>query len=171
MNKLSGDIAKGTSQALIIDGASCASCVGKIEKALQAVTGVESAEMNFGLRTVLVTGDVGAERLIKTIESIGYNAKSTHEASDDELLDAKEVADEKYYARLMKQMWLALGLGLPLMIYSIAGGAMTVDSMLEQAIWLFIGVLCAGIMYVAGKHFYIGSLIIVGNAPVGGEYA
>jgi Cu+-exporting ATPase len=32
---------------LIIDGASCASCVTKIEKALRAVDGVQSAEMNF----------------------------------------------------------------------------------------------------------------------------
>lgn len=157
MNKLSGDITHGASQELIIDGASCASCVSKIEQALAAVKGVESAEMNFPLRTVLVTGDVDSDSLIKTIEAIGYGAKSTNEASDDELFDEKEVADEKYYTRLMKQVWIALGLGMPLMIYGLAGGPMTVETTLERIVWLVVGMLCAGIMYVAGKHFYIGA--------------
>tara|TARA_R110002094_G_C4926307_1_gene212044 strand:- start:1749 stop:4028 length:2280 start_codon:yes stop_codon:yes gene_type:complete len=157
MNKLSDNITQSASQELIIDGASCASCVGKIEKALRAVTGVESAEMNFALRTVLVTGDVAPETLINTVESIGYNAKSSNQASDDQLLDEKEVADEKYYVKLMKQVWIALGLGIPLMIYSIAGGPMTVDTSLERAVWLLIGLLCLAIMYFAGKHFYIGA--------------
>lgn len=157
MSKLSENTIQTASQELIIDGASCASCVGKIEKALRAVAGVESAAMNFALRTAQVTGDVEADSLIKAVESIGYNAKSTNEASDDELLDEKEIADEKYYSSLLKQMWLALGLGIPLMIYSLAGGPMTVDTTLERIVWLFIGMLCLGIMYFAGKHFYLGA--------------
>ena len=157
MSKLAKNTVQTASQELIIDGASCASCVGKIEKALRAVAGVESAAMNFALRTAQVTGDVEADSLIKAVESIGYNAKSTNEASDDELLDEKEIADEKYYSSLLKQMWLALGLGIPLMIYSLAGGPMTVDTTLERIVWLFIGMLCLGIMYFAGKHFYLGA--------------
>jgi Cu+-exporting ATPase len=145
------------SQALIIDGASCASCVGKIELALKNVPGVENAEMNFALRTVQVNGDVSTESLIKTVEAIGYNAKSANETSDDQLLDEKDAADLKYYQRLMLQVWIALGLGVPLMVYSIAGGPMTVETSLERGIWLFIGLLCAAIMYFAGKHFYIGA--------------
>lgn len=157
MSKLAKNTVQTASQELIIDGASCASCVGKIEKALRAVAGVESAAMNFALRTAQVTGDVEADSLIKAVESIGYNAKSTNEASDDELLDEKEIADEKYYSSLLKQMWLALGLGIPLMIYSLAGGPMTVDTTLERIVWLFIGMMCLGIMYFAGKHFYLGA--------------
>ena len=41
---------------LIIEGAGCASCVGKIEGALTSVTGVQQAEMNFATRTVSVSG-------------------------------------------------------------------------------------------------------------------
>ncbi len=157
MSKLSQNTVQTASQELIIDGASCASCVGKIEKALRAVAGVESAAMNFALRTAQVTGDVEADSLIKAVEAIGYNAKSTNEASDDELLDEKAIADEKYYSTLLKQMWLALGLGIPLMVYSLAGGPMTVDTSLERIVWLIIGMLCLGIMYFAGKHFYLGA--------------
>ncbi|MFT6919346.1 MAG: Cu+-exporting ATPase [Cognaticolwellia sp.] len=157
MSKLTGSTGNKNTQELIIEGAGCASCVGKIETALKNINGVDSAEMNFALRTVSVVGKVGPKVLIKAIETIGYNAKSASDRSDNDLLDEKELADQKYYTGLIRQVWIALGLGVPLMIYSIFGGPMTVETSLGRGIWLFIGVLCAGIMYFAGKHFYIGA--------------
>jgi Cu+-exporting ATPase len=157
MNKFERNLAKNKSQELLVEGASCASCVNKIETALQQVKGVEHAEMNFALRTVVVTGEADVDSLINKIEAIGYSAKSSHQASDEQLLDDKEIADEKYYAQLIKQVWIAMGLGAPLMIYGIAGGPMTVDTSLARAVWLLIGLLCLGTMYFAGKHFYIGA--------------
>jgi len=62
-------------QQLIIEGAGCASCVGKIEGALNATLGVVSAEMNFADRTVTVSGTAKTEELVKAVESVGYNAK------------------------------------------------------------------------------------------------
>ena len=157
MNKSTNITDKQNNQELIIEGAGCASCVSKIETALKRIDGVDSAEMNFALRTVSVAGKVAPEVLIKAIETIGYNAKSANDSSDDELLDEKDLADQKYYTSLMRQVWIALGLGIPLMIYSIFGGPMTVETSLERGIWLIIGILCATIMYFAGKHFYIGA--------------
>ncbi len=157
MNKPTDCTGHKNPQELIIEGASCASCVAKIETALKRIDGVDSAEMNFALRTVSVAGKVAPEVLIKAIETIGYNAKSANDSSDDELLDEKDLADQKYYTSLMRQVWIALGLGIPLMIYSIFGGPMTVETSLERGIWLIIGILCATIMYFAGKHFYIGA--------------
>ena len=157
MNSIESSIKDTKAQELIIDGAGCASCVGKIETALKNVNGVDNAQMNFALRTVVVDGEVDSEDLVQAIESIGYNARSAEDTSDDELLDEKEIADQKYYTSLMRKMWIALGLGVPLMIYSIAGGPMTVETTLERGIWLFIGILCAAIMYFAGKHFYVGA--------------
>ncbi|AZQ84210.1 copper-translocating P-type ATPase [Colwellia sp. Arc7-635] len=157
MNKIIKNNTDKKTQELIIDGASCASCVGKIEVALRSIDGVDSAEMNFALRTVTVTGTVEIELLIKAVESIGYNAKSAEDKSDDELIDEKDIADQKYYKSLMRQVWIALGLGIPLMVYSLAGGPMTVDTSLERGVWFFIGILCAAIMYFSGKHFYIGA--------------
>ena len=68
MNKLTGSTAGINTQELIIEGAGCASCVGKIEIALNRLDGVESAEMNFALRTVSVSGDVGADVLSRLLK-------------------------------------------------------------------------------------------------------
>ena len=62
-------------QELIIDGASCASCVSKIEKALNNIAGVEKAEMNFALRTVSVTGDVKQDLLIARLKVLVITLK------------------------------------------------------------------------------------------------
>jgi Cu+-exporting ATPase len=144
-------------QELLLEGVTCASCVGKIEKALNALPDVQQAQINFALRTASITGDVETETLIKTIEAAGYNAKSTDNASDETLLDEKEKADQKYYQKLILQVWIGLGLGIPLMAYGLLGGPMTVNSPIERGVWLVIGLICAAVMYFAGKHFYIGA--------------
>jgi P-type Cu+ transporter len=142
---------------LIIDGASCASCVSKIEKALLSVSGVHSAEMNFAQRTVQVKTNVDVSKLIQAVEKAGYNAKVSTSESEEEALDEKEQADWQYYKKLMRDMTLALVLGVPLMIYSLIVGEMTVNTDTERLVWLIVGLLTLGVMVFAGKHFYIGA--------------
>ncbi len=142
---------------LIIEGAGCASCVGKIETALKNVSGVDSAEMNFAERTVSIEGSALTDVLIKAVESVGYNAKSTVGVSDDDLMDEKEATEFAYYKRLIREMTVALVLGVPLMAYSLIVGEMTVTTTTERIVWLIVGLLTAGVMYFSGKHFYIGA--------------
>lgn len=144
-------------QDLIIEGAGCASCVGKIEAALKQVPGVNTAEMNFAQRTVSVSGNASVNALIQAIENAGYNARLSDATGDDEALAEKEAADLSYYKRLMLEMTIALALGLPLMAYSIIVGEMTVNTITEQVAWFIVGLLTLGIMYFSGKHFYIGA--------------
>ncbi|PKH06166.1 heavy metal translocating P-type ATPase [Moritella sp. Urea-trap-13] len=148
---------------LIIEGASCASCVSKIETALTQVTGVTTAEMNFADRTVMVTANTANDlldfnrQLIKTVESAGYHAKVLEESSAEDALDEKEKAEWAYYQRLIRDMTVALLLGVPLMIYSLVGGEMTVTTTGERIAWLVVGLLTLGVMYFSGKHFYVGA--------------
>ena len=144
-------------QQLIIEGAGCASCVGKIEGALKATLGVVSAEMNFADRTVTVYGTAKTKELIKAVESAGYNAKPIDDSSATDALDEKEAADFAYYKKLMRDTFIALSLGVPLMIYSIVVGEMTVETNLERISWLVVGILTFGVMYFSGKHFYVGA--------------
>lgn len=144
-------------QQFIIEGAGCASCVGKIEGALKATLGVVSAEMNFADRTVTVYGTAKTKELIKAVESAGYNAKPIDDSSATDALDEKEAADFAYYKKLMRDTFIALSLGVPLMIYSIVVGEMTVETNLERMSWLVVGILTFGVMYFSGKHFYVGA--------------
>jgi Cu+-exporting ATPase len=141
----------------IIEGAGCASCVGKIESALKKVPGVTQAEMNFAQRTVSVRGSAGAQDLIKAVEQAGYKAKSSNADNDNDALNEKEKADQALYKTLMRDMSIALALGIPLMIYGLVGGSMTVSTTSEQLVWLVVGLLTLSVMIFSGKHFYIGA--------------
>ena len=61
-------------QTFTLDGLSCASCVSKAEKALTAVTGVESAAVNLADRSAAVTGNASAEDLVLAISAVGFRA-------------------------------------------------------------------------------------------------
>ncbi|WCK14603.1 heavy metal translocating P-type ATPase [Agrobacterium tumefaciens] len=63
---------------LDIEGMTCASCVGRVEKALKAVSGVSDASVNLATEraTVRVAGNaVSAARLAEAISQAGYKAK------------------------------------------------------------------------------------------------
>ncbi|MEJ2763554.1 heavy metal translocating P-type ATPase [Photobacterium sp. MCCC 1A19761] len=144
-------------QSFIIDGASCASCVRTIEQALLAVDGVDEASMNLAQRTVTVTGIASPEVLIKAVEQAGYHASRCDETSDETALDEKEKADKAYYQRLMREMTIALSLGIPLMLYSIAIGEMSVTTTAERIVWFIVGVLTFAVLYFSGRHFFVGA--------------
>ncbi|MBL4799429.1 MAG: copper-translocating P-type ATPase [Oleispira sp.] len=142
---------------LLIDGANCGSCVNKIESALQKVAGVSRAEMNFAQRTVTVAGTAKQLDLIKAVEQAGYNAKVSTAENEDDALSEKEAADEVYYKRLIREMSIALAVGIPLMAYGLVVGEMTVSTISEQLAWLVVGLITLGVMVFSGKHFYIGA--------------
>lgn len=147
----------GGEKAFTIEGASCASCVTKIEAAIKQVPGVSSAEMNFALGTVTVAGTADGGAIVEAVENAGYTAKSVNTESEDGSLEEKEQAERAYYKRLMREMAIALALGVPLMIYSLFAGEMTVSSNSERLAWFIVGLLILGVMVFSGKHFYVGA--------------
>jgi Cu+-exporting ATPase len=63
---------------LEIDGMTCASCVGRVEKALAKVEGVVSAQVNLATETAQVKfsrGIVDSDALVAAVERAGYAAK------------------------------------------------------------------------------------------------
>jgi Cu+-exporting ATPase len=146
-----------TTTQLLIEGAGCASCVGKIEKALKTVAQVEQAEMNFADRSVMVTGEVEVASLLEAVEKAGYHAILINDQGGADAIDEKEQADAIYYKSLIKHTIVALAVGIPLMIYGLFIGDMTVTNPIQQLVWGAIGVLTLGIMFFSGKHFYTGA--------------
>ncbi|MBY4792902.1 heavy metal translocating P-type ATPase [Burkholderia multivorans] len=61
---------------LDIDGMTCASCVSRVEKALEKVPGVTHASVNLATEraTVEASADVSAARLVEAVEQAGYGA-------------------------------------------------------------------------------------------------
>lgn len=60
---------------LHIKGMSCASCVGRIEKALKQVDGVSSASVNLANETATVSGTASVSALANAITNAGYQLK------------------------------------------------------------------------------------------------
>ena len=151
------DVPQNCQKDFIIEGAGCASCVGKIESALNKVQGVIRAEMNFAQRTVSVNGNAKTLDLVNAVEQAGYKAKASNADNDDDAINEKEVADHAHYKKLMRDMSFALALGTPLMVYGLFGGSMTVTTIYEQIAWLIVGLLTLAVMIFSGKHFYVGA--------------
>lgn len=62
---------------LLIGGMTCASCVGRVEKALKGVPGVKHAEVNLATERAQVRFDAGLppERLVAAVVKAGYEAQ------------------------------------------------------------------------------------------------
>ena len=57
-----------------VEGMTCASCVGRVERALQAVSGVKTAAVNLATERAEIIGpDLDRSALVKAIEDAGYD--------------------------------------------------------------------------------------------------
>lgn len=102
---------------LAIQGMSCASCVGRVEKSLLKVPGVSSAEVNLALETAQVKGSarqLTPEKLVAAVVAAGYQAQ---------LLDTDSTQARAELAAPAYSWWpvaLAGLLSLPLLIGMVA---------------------------------------------------
>ncbi|MGE6983603.1 copper-exporting P-type ATPase CopA [Kluyvera intermedia] len=139
------------SQQLLLSGMSCASCVSRVQKALQAVPGVVQARVNLAERTALVMGNVSASDLVQAVEKAGYGA----EAIEDDL-ERRERQQETALATMKRFRWqaiVALLVGIPVMVWGMIGDNMMVTDD-NRSLWLVIGLATLAVMVFAGGHFY-----------------
>jgi P-type Cu+ transporter len=101
--------------SLLIQGMTCASCVARIEKSLQKISGVQHATVNLATETATIqsTSNVTDEQLIAAVQKIGYQAtlltdkpKSNNAQVDSELI--KVIAGVVLSLPLFAPMLLAL---------------------------------------------------------------
>lgn len=140
---------------LSVTGATCASCVNTIEKALMSVAGVRHAHMNLADNTATAIGnEANPDALAKAIERAGYGADVID--NEDEADDRKREQDRTHYRILLIKMAVSLGLGLGLMVWGMGFGSMMITDA-NQDIWLWLGVLTLIVMAATGGHFYTGA--------------
>ena len=61
---------------LKVDGMSCGHCVAAVKKALEAIEGVHSAEVNLDPGEAIVQGEVEEQVLMEALADEGYEARS-----------------------------------------------------------------------------------------------
>ncbi|MGG7645017.1 heavy metal translocating P-type ATPase [Rhodovulum sp. YNF3179] len=108
--------------ALDVAGASCASCVGRIEKALAAVPGVVRADMNLasGRATAeTLAGAVDPADLAAAVRAAGYEAHPVRDDAPDADAAADRMAAE--IAGLRRATLIAALLTLPVFVMEMGG--------------------------------------------------
>ncbi len=61
---------------LSVSGMTCPHCLASVSEALEAVNGVDKAEVNLETGEALITGSVDVDELIAAVQSAGYTAES-----------------------------------------------------------------------------------------------
>ena len=151
-------VSAGTTE-LAVTGMTCASCVGRVERALQAVPGVESAAVNLATERATVRGTAAAGALVDAIASAGYRASPIDAgapAADDEAA-ARRDAERRALGR---DVLLAAALALP--VFLLEMGTHLIPGMhawVDQAIgiqrsWVLQFVLTTLVLALPGRRFY-----------------
>src|SRR5690606_12622318 len=80
---------------LSVEGMTCASCVGRVERALKAVPGVTGAAVNLVSERATIEGSADAAALIAAIATAGYDARLIGQAADTIFDENAERAEKK----------------------------------------------------------------------------
>ena len=138
---------------LAVQGMTCASCVGRVEKALAQVPGVVEASVNLATETAQVRlrsrGDEAAQiaTLVAAVVAAGYQATK---ASDDTAAPAPR-ARLGEGARVLIAALLSAPLIGPMLLLPFAGAGAMHDAM-PPALWQWL--LATPVQFVLGARFY-----------------
>jgi Cu+-exporting ATPase len=141
---------------LEIGGMTCASCVGRVEKALNRVDGVVAAEVNLATEVASVRFDparVGLPELTAAVTRAGYTATPRRETPTQPAAPAAAGADrddEAHLTSLERRWQVTLGAGLGLMVL------MYVPLHLDTMDWLMPAILVVAtvVQFWAGRDIY-----------------
>ncbi|WP_181281404.1 heavy metal translocating P-type ATPase [Pseudomonas aeruginosa] len=184
IEKVGYDVPQGTIE-LAIGGMTCASCAGRVEKALKAVPGVTEAVVNLATERATVRGVAAVADLIAAIEKVGYEANpvDTGAQADEEAAEKKDAER----AELKRDLTLAAVLALPVFVLEM--GSHMIPGMHEwvastigiQQSWYLQFVLTLLVLAIPGWRFYekgfpalfrlgpdMNSLVAVGTAAAFG---
>ncbi len=101
---------------LVIEGMSCASCVGRVEKALARVPGVLSASVNLATERAqvrFIAGTVIPDALLDAVRAAGYEARAI---ATDGAMDREAQAREHELRSLGRAVLVAAILTLPVFV-------------------------------------------------------
>lgn len=166
---------------LAIEGMTCASCVGRVERTLLAVPGVTEANVNLATESAVVKGQTDVHALIAAVAETGKTARSIGQ-QDTSREDAALKRDEE--ARHLKTRVIVAGLlALPVFVLEMGSHLIPgVNHLIAQTIgtqtsWLIQFALTSAVLFGPGRSFFsqgfpalvkgspdMNSLVAVGTA-------
>mgnify|MGYP000485307770 CR=1 FL=1 len=139
---------------LAISGMTCASCVNKVETALQAVPGVLSATVNLADATATVTTLTDVAALQKAVAAAGYDAAPLEA---EERTDNRQAAEAQAYFR---HFLIAAALTLPVFVMEMGGHVfpaihhLIANSIGMSASWTIQFILTTIVLAGPGRGFF-----------------
>ncbi|MBD9472110.1 copper-translocating P-type ATPase [Achromobacter sp. ACM01] len=149
-----------TTIELSVTGMTCASCVGRVEKALKAVPGVSAASVNLATERASITaaGGVPASALIQAVAKAGYEAKPlAAEASDTDAVAERQAAELK---SLKRALTVATIFALPVFILEMGAHIVPAfhhviaETIGTQNSWYLQFVLASIVLFGPGLRFF-----------------
>lgn len=165
--KTAGYPAREAKHRLSISGMICASCTGRVERALEALPGVLSAHVNLATQTAEIRtldGAITTETLAQTVTDAGYPAKS---AKDDARTEPQSEVDP-----LRRDTVIAGALTLPVFLTEMGGHLYpplhhaVMGSMGMQTFWVLQFLLITLVLVWPGRRFFrIGLPLLFKGSP------
>lgn len=142
---------------LSIEGMTCASCVGRVEKALKKVEGVQQANVNLATERAWVQGNaqVQSSDLIQAVKKAGYTAKQIEQNA--RVQQDKKATEQQ---QLKRDLTISLILAVPVFILEMGSHMIpafhmwVMDNIGTQQSWLIQCVLTTLVLIFPGRRFY-----------------
>ena len=147
---------------LQVDGMTCASCVGRVERALRKVPGVQSATVNLATERASVQwrGDTDVNALIAAIEKAGYEARPLVQSAGVAGEDATAQRQAAERESLKRSLIFATVFALPVFLLEMGGHMVPAfhhwiaGTIGTQNSWYIQFVLTALVLAVPGRRFF-----------------
>lgn len=152
---------------LAVEGMTCASCVGRVERALKAVPGVTGASVNLATERATVEGSAEAAALIAAVEKTGYEAKliAAAAAADSQAEDAERTEKKDAERRLLQRdVTIAAVLTAPVFVMEMGAHLfdgmhmLIADTVGMQGSWYIQFVLTTLVLFGPGRRFFVKGL-------------
>lgn len=145
---------------LPVTGMTCASCVAKVERAINGLEGVVRSSVN--LATEKATVDyipamVTVHDMTRAVRSIGYDVVEVEEAED--LLEKEERGRREAFARLRKKLVTAVALTVPIFVLTHPGffGLTAFVDISKQGYFFLQFLFATPVQFWCGWQFYRGA--------------
>ena len=147
---------------LPVHGMSCASCVKRVENALNGLEGVVRASVNFATERATVQyipGVVSMEHFRRAVKEAGYEVLEVEGVKKEEIVDREKAAREAEYKKLKRKFMTGVTLVIPviLLAYWKALGLSYLYNLNQQVNFYLQFILQTPIQFWVGWQFYFGA--------------